>query len=60
MSFEMFGRIMLNHVDARVGELLFFDRLAVYLPGMEKFGCVRNLPIGLVIAFLLRMSDWFL
>lgn len=56
---EVFGRITWNHADARVGEMLSLERLAVYLPGIVKLGVVRNLPAGLVIAFLLRMSVWF-
>lgn len=56
---EMFGRVMSNHVDAMAGVRLFSDRLAVYLPGIEKFGLVRYLPAALVIAFWLRMSERF-
>ena len=55
----MSGRVMSNHVDAMAGVRLFSDRLAVYLPGMEKFGLARYLPVALVIAFWLRMSDRF-
>ena len=42
-----------------VGVKLFSDRLAVYLPGMEKFGLARYLPVALVIAFWLRIRERF-
>ena len=55
----MSGRVMSNHVDAMVGVKLFSERLAVYLPGIEKFGLVRYLSVAPVIAFWLRMSERF-